>query len=354
MKAFIFSLTLMILSQAQADSTCGALFDLRNKHLALPKQYKIYDPNNITQQREALMNGELEKFKNANAYKTHLPFYEDYVLHTLDMLGISTKHGERFFQGQVEGLGVEAFKRIGQKNLTYAWVMEFSYRARSIFAKHENTSFVNMQKIINAFPHDVFFPSFARSDFDHYIELEGQRFTFPAMRAEPEYVDGSLKKLSPEENDHHDFRHYFLTQKDDNAVLNPKSKFYKPWMNLHKRIKDKIAKIPSENRRYAQFVYFYILNERFGWRTLLLKSHLYPNEHGSLSNLAKQMLDYDIIMNDKRDAQSKYQDSELFRRTTRPNDFGAAFPEKNPQDILRVGIVNFIQIMKEIESEPTH
>jgi hypothetical protein len=357
MKMFILILllSLTIFQKTNAATACSSLFG--GIHGIAPQQYTIYDPANIDQQIDELLEkGELKKLQSANPRKTNLSYFNDFVLDAVDRLvRFKIRKMNPAMDETINELGTEAFSRIASETLTYEWLMEFSYRVRAVFSNKKSPNLVNLEKRIKAFPHDIMIPTFARQDFVHFIEIEGHQFTFTAMREEDEYVDGIANPLTPEQNDNHDFQHYYLTQKNDNLVLDPKSKFSPLWRNLHQKIADRIGALPENERRYVEFIYFYFLHEEFETRSRLLVAYLDPTR--KMSDYAGSLLTFETIKNHFNGSAHpvNVQRSEIYRRTTRHGDFRDAFPEKtNPQEILLVGIGGFLDILKQIESEPRH
>jgi hypothetical protein len=333
-------LLLTFLSSAHAARTCGSLFEKAQtvSASAIPAiKFKRYDPSQIDQQIDFLLeNGELEKFKKANARKTNLPYFEDYILDAVDrLIRVKVERNDSETTAWIDHLGVEAFSRIAQENLTYEWVIEFSYQALAIFEGGRiPLPNRNLNRIVNAFPLDIMIPTFAELDFKHFIEIEGKGFTFLGMREREQIVDGNEKAFTPEQFFNHDFLHYYLTEKRD-IVLDPKNNFHNRWLDLHNKIRSKIADLPEGERRYVEYIYFYILHEEFGLRTKFLQRYLHF-ESGLMSEMISQMLE----------------GSEIYKRTTNPNDFKASFKNTNPQEILLVGIGEFIKILQEVESTP--
>jgi len=135
--------------------------------------------------------------------------------------------------------------------------------------------------------------------------------------------------------------------------LDHKNKHHSTWLKLHEKIKEEIKKIPQERRRYAEFIYFYILNEDLGKRDLFVSSYIDPNVK-MISDIASRILDYELIKDHYEGKANpiNIQRSEIYRRVIRPNDFLEAFPENiNPQEIFLVGMNDFLQELKKVETD---
>lgn len=332
---------------SRASNVCTYLFDLFQGGRQTTFKVKTYDPLNADQQMDILLNGELKKLKKADPKSTHLPYFIPYVEHAILRLeAAKERYKTEVINSAVNELIEIAHAKMSSNQVTYNWILELSSKTSAIMDGDPRYGFRNLKRMQALFPHDIVIPTFAALDFRHFIAAENRNIALVGMIEEPQYVDGVVVPFTAEQFVDHDFTHYMLTQKAEKIVSSSHPN-HRVWVELHKKIWNKIERLPTEKKRFVEFVYFYALHENYDFREALVKGYLEKN-------LAKAVR-HKYRLQDIRDYYEgkthigRVYAIDLFKRMNRPNDFMSAFPNKNPQEILLVGSESFLQIANEID-----
>lgn len=333
--------------QSQASNVCHRIFGMFQRSSVPTLKISSYDALNASQQIDILLGGALKEIKRADPNRTHLPFYVPYIEYTISRLVISQGSQKSLeLREATRELIEEAQYKIAQNRLNYFWVLDFSSRAVSLFDGRINHGFRNLEGMKKLFPSAIVLLTFAELDFSHFIRTENKDIMLIGMTENPRAIDGTPIRLSAEQFADHDYVHYVLNLKSE-KVLSPWNLRHRKWVSLHQKIEAKLAQLPPSKRKYAEFIYFYALHESYGMRQAFVDGYLKKNLAATVRQKYRSQDIKDFF--EGRAHVSLVKKSDLYQRMYRQDDFMDAFPNKNPQEVLLVGLESFIRIANEID-----
>lgn len=342
------SLCIIFMSAVSSAQVCESLFAKKTLQKTAQQNFKLYDPNSTTSLVKALLSGELETLKKADPRKTHLEFFDDYLLEGVKRLEHYMQESSRASSKKEARLLINEINfHMKNNKVTYSWILEFSASYAYLFSGGKNAydfaSVAKKNQIVIDYRNlglkwflagFVAIPTFARQSFQSYFPLEERGVTLLGVREKNEFVDGRYS--SPVQNLMHDWGHaeiiYF------NQMSSPDKD---PWISLNNKISLKISLLKGEEKRATQALYFYILHELPPLREKILLPSL-DIQSQRASDFFESSFQYGIKAYEAEDT--------FYSRIKNPNDMGVSFKNEDAKTVVSVAKKNLVKILKEIEA----